>query len=410
MARPSITVEIGFMTTPTFGDGFVLDSTTQGRLDSLTYRLGGPEWTDITAYTSECTIDRGRSRELDQFDAGTCSLVLRNESRRFDPTNASGPYYGGIAIRNPVRITVNSSLAFYGFVEDYGVEFSGPRVSQATVSASDAFSLLAQSQIAARTPNAEKSGSRIRWVLSRSEVRFPAEYTGVVNTGSATLGNFAISEGTNTLDYLQSIADAERGRLYMQKDGTLRFRGRTNVPSLTAASFTDTAGGIPYQDISYEYGSEQFYNYVSVANAAASPTAQTAENSASIMAYGMRGLNKTGMLLSSNAQCLSMATALLGQYGQPEFRVSAITVNLDRLTSTQQNTILGLEISDLITVQLTPPGGGSAILKVARIEGISHARSVNTHDLALQLSTINGSPLVLGDATFGLAGTGTLAY
>lgn len=40
---------------------------------------------DVTAYVKSVSIDRGRSRELDKFEAGTFSVAFENRNRYFDP-------------------------------------------------------------------------------------------------------------------------------------------------------------------------------------------------------------------------------------------------------------------------------------------------------------------------------------
>lgn len=46
-----------------------------------------PIWTDVTAYVRGLNTTRGRSRELDRYQAGRLSAVLDNRDRRFDPSN-----------------------------------------------------------------------------------------------------------------------------------------------------------------------------------------------------------------------------------------------------------------------------------------------------------------------------------
>lgn len=52
-----------------------------------------PTYVDISAYVLEdgITVTRGRNSELDQFQAGTGSVVLDNNDGRFDPTSVTGP-------------------------------------------------------------------------------------------------------------------------------------------------------------------------------------------------------------------------------------------------------------------------------------------------------------------------------
>lgn len=44
-----------------------------------------PEWTDVTDFVMAYSVDRGRNDELARDEAGTATLVLANEDRRFEP-------------------------------------------------------------------------------------------------------------------------------------------------------------------------------------------------------------------------------------------------------------------------------------------------------------------------------------
>lgn len=64
-------------------------------------------WTDVTPYVlldRGCTVNRGRSSELDDYRAGVCSFTLENRGRQFDPSYTPGPYFGDLLPGVPVKI------------------------------------------------------------------------------------------------------------------------------------------------------------------------------------------------------------------------------------------------------------------------------------------------------------------
>lgn len=63
-----------------------------------------PSWTDISSYVTSVRTTRGRSSEFEQFPAGTCTVVLKDETRRFDPLNTAGPYFGQLLPNVPIRV------------------------------------------------------------------------------------------------------------------------------------------------------------------------------------------------------------------------------------------------------------------------------------------------------------------
>ena len=69
---------------------------------------------DITSYVRSVSITRGVSRELDTYQAGTCSITLDNNARAFDPTYTSSPFNGEIKPQAAVRITSGNVVIFTG--------------------------------------------------------------------------------------------------------------------------------------------------------------------------------------------------------------------------------------------------------------------------------------------------------
>ena len=98
----------------------------QGVLNNVDYTLGGNVWADVTADVISVSTSRGRNRELDNFNAGTATVELRNNERQYDVTNTAGTYYGGILPRLPIQITVQGVIIFNGYVEDYDYGYDNP--------------------------------------------------------------------------------------------------------------------------------------------------------------------------------------------------------------------------------------------------------------------------------------------
>lgn len=130
-----ITVEVGFSTSA--GSGTVPISST---LSSIT-------WTDVSAYVRSFKTNRGRSSELDTFQAGSASVEFSNADRRFDPEYASGPYYGKLTPLRPIRIRAQygagaTTNLFFGWIDQWPQSYVNPSDSTVTVTASDAFKVL----------------------------------------------------------------------------------------------------------------------------------------------------------------------------------------------------------------------------------------------------------------------------
>jgi hypothetical protein len=253
-------------------------------------------WTDITPYADfsggqQVTITRGSNRvesPVIRYDAGTCQIPLDNTDRRFDPTNLSGAYTGGIPVATFIKPCANIRVSatftsvtyrlFNGTADSWDLSYSPPSDAQATVSCTDGFRVLAVQARTARSSfvgGGEDAGARVTRILNdcgwpyakRSIV--PGDSTlqptllggtpiGVVPLAVANAGGTQTTTGVAAvstlapLDELQLTAETEMGELYVNGNGFLVFRNRhalwTDTRSLTAqASFGDLAGFVPWQ-------------------------------------------------------------------------------------------------------------------------------------------------------------------
>lgn len=108
-------------------------------------------WTDISADVVQIKTRRGRNAESGAFETGTCSLTVRNDTRKYDPDHASGPYYGKLRPNRVVRVqaTYNAITydVFYGYLDRITQNPGGPNAAAATIDASDLFKLLNRQEL-----------------------------------------------------------------------------------------------------------------------------------------------------------------------------------------------------------------------------------------------------------------------
>lgn len=104
--------------------------------------LGGV-WTDITSYVQYekgITIKRGRTPGQRRARVAECEMTLRNDSKRFSPRNATGPYFGKLRRNTPIRVFVNpgsgDSLRYTGRVPSWKPAMRGaPNDREAKITA-----------------------------------------------------------------------------------------------------------------------------------------------------------------------------------------------------------------------------------------------------------------------------------
>jgi hypothetical protein len=201
--------------------GFILDT------DLLDSGVLGYVPTDVTQYVRSVNIKTGRSTIQDKFTAGQMTVVFDNRARVFDPNYSSSPIYGAVKPRRRITFAIFNELnlgrvLFTGTIDTWTFDYAVSTESTATVSASDGFTVLANQDLTLTNPPSELTESRYLRVLQSSSVNWPSDKI-VTNATAFTMGTASYSG--NALEYLQGLADSERGYLLMDGNGSLALWG-----------------------------------------------------------------------------------------------------------------------------------------------------------------------------------------
>ena len=408
MAAPTVRVRIGFTQ-----NTFTLDDLVRGVLDSA--ELGGAvTLTDVTSDVQSVSISRGRSRDLDTFTTGSCSVRLLNNARKYENTNTSSPYSPGIEPMIAIKVDATTDGSTYkdlfvGFVTDINLTYPDQSNSFADFVASDGFMKLANTSLINASFSSADSGTLVGNVLDNANVKFGAERD--IETGISTMQSLSgISE--NTLSVLQNIERSENGLLFMSKDGKLTFRSRhTTFPSTPDATFSDDGSDIPYLRVDYINDDNEIFNVVSLTRTGG--TTQTVEDTASQGKYLIRTLSRSGLYNDSDSEVNDAANFLLGKFKDALIRFDNLVVDLTEATTGNQNSILDREVGDVVKVELTPPGGGSPaqITSNEIIDSISYNITPDIFSCSYKLSNADVQAFMRLDNTlFGVLDTDKLGY
>jgi hypothetical protein len=387
----------------------VLDG--EGRLDGT---LIGD---DVSEYCQQVTINRGRPDQLQNFNAGTCSVTLLNRDRRFDPTNQDSPYWNpatgksGVTPRRKVTILSGGVPLFTGRITDIDIAYEPNQPtatednSTVTITAADDFVLLANTYIGnAITPSSQLSGARVSSILDLTEVNYPA--TRDIDTGTATLGGgatFEIAANTNVLTYLQNVATAEQGYFFIAANGDLTFTDRVAASfASSSATFSDTGSDLPYTALSVLYGQEFLYN--KVVATIVDGADQTANDVTSQANYGISTLNLSGLLLEDDAAAATLAADLLDRYKEPQYRFDRLQTLYNALNVSDQATVTALELADVVTITRTyPTGSPASVTESYSVEALRHTITPSEHRVEIQLAVADlVFPFILDDAIYGV--------
>jgi hypothetical protein len=186
---------------------------------------------DISLDVISVAVNRGKDPQQETFNAASCSITLNNETRNYDPDYGPSPYQGQIVPTGEVRVYKEDQIVFTGYITDWNFAYSPTGESIAEIVASDAFWNLNNQTLTDFTPTEQSTSDRITTVLLRPEVGGTAIWSTnnrVISPGVATVGDYAVADGTNVLGHLQEVERAEPGRLFIDKQGRIVFRSRNN--------------------------------------------------------------------------------------------------------------------------------------------------------------------------------------
>lgn len=380
------------------------------------------DWRDVSPFVAALSIRRGRQDEDGRDEAGTATVLLLDDNRDFDPTNASGRYWPNVVPMRRVRISLRwgttSVGVFHGFAESFAPRWEGetgqlPIVELRCV---DLFKSLVLTELDGPSYPQEVTGSRINNVLNT--IGWPATERNVA-TGAHTVGaetiasvddNGKVTPATavgSVKTYLDSIVDAERGRLFVDGDGKVVFqdsRYRMDVTTTSQATLSDADGAINYPELATEYDDALLANDVIVTHQATEQHPNPLErvnNASSITKYLRRSLSLSTRIIKPG-EAAAVASYYLWRRKEARFRAPSVSL---RPVANEWNTILPLldVLSDRITVRRQPPQGGSAIQQEVHVEGFSLSLSPYVATVSLDVSPADVlSEWISGTSTYGV--------
>jgi hypothetical protein len=391
----TLKVELGFTASGASAPFFALDSAVRGVLDSPEYVLGGAEvLVDVSAYVRSVSISRGKSREIDRFTAGTATVSFNNSERVFDPTFEASPFFGQVRPKRQIRISLDDIIQFEGTIDDWDINYDKGSFSEASCTAIDGTQVLANIELTSFTPVSELSGDRVEAVLDAIDWSATKRD---IDEGYQLLEADTIPDNTSVFEYLQKVSASESGDLFIAKDGSVKFVGRTVATSSGGVELADDGSGFGYLTIETVFGSELLYNQITLSNSTTSVTETSAD---SVATYGEIDYS-LDTLIATEEDLTALALALLGRFSEPEYRFQRVAIRLNDKIELERDALLGVELGDIVKVTFTPSSIPPAIERFLKVIQINLSAEQNSEILTLGFEAIPGALLVLDDPEFG---------
>lgn len=376
-----------------------------------------PDYRRISSGIIWARWTRGRNFRLDRSEAGTCVIRLHHIEGELDPNYPNGPFYGNIDVGKRVRLSVQIGGATYrlftGFLRALPRFYPGITGDEVELHLTDAFLRLGKHKITTTEDFPEESsGARIVRVLD--EVGFPgtgyADAHRDIDTGTSMMASMGLKTRT-ALEHILHIEQSEMGRFYISGEGkavwlarhTLLTDAAYNTSQLTFGGF----GGIPYQDITPEYGEDLLYTGVRASRVGGEE--QSVEDEDPRDDYGSTILDRGELLSTSDSELTDLIYYLLDRHARPTVRFKQLKV----LASSDLyilETLLGAELNWRATVRKTHKRLDYTEEQEVILEQMQHSVDYRqgSWTVDFQLSDADSKRYwILGDPVYGVLGETT---
>lgn len=356
-------------------------------------------YTDVSADWQKITTTRGRSVQLDQYQPGTATIVLKNLGYTYDPDNAGGPYVGQLLPMTPVRVSALDSGStrrniFTGYVRplngwqvDYGAD---GKSSTSTVNCVDFFQVLSTINLLAVDPlvdtqkfAGQHSGTQIQsLVLAGLLPGDPDMWTGATGLDDAGFSNLPRGQalvqpyigGANALQWVQNMALSEGGAFYVDRDGNANFDSRyapirSSRMTTSQATFDSVPGHVAYSALGKAYATV-IYNSIIVTPAGQVTT--TDSDATSIDAYTENDLTLSGLFLNDTSEAQARAAWYLAAFKDPTSCPAQLTVS-PRRDNNALDGVLHRDLRDFVTVKFKPPSASAQVISECAVRSLSHS-------------------------------------
>ena len=413
MTVPTINAFINFSTGPSFAQAMILDT---GILDTNVLADAAAVIVDVSNVVNSIQTKRGRNVQTNQFQTGTLTLVIVDQTGAFNPQNSSGPYFSLLTPMRKVQITATYGAVTYpvfsGFITSYSTSIpnaSTSEVALTTITAVDAFRLAQNAQIAtvAGTSAGQLSGARINNILD--QIDWPASMRDV-DSGLTTL---QADPGTarTSLAACQTIETTEFGAFYVDATGSFVFQDRQLTTSSVAATpvvFSDDGIGIDYFNAIWVLNDLLIFNSAQIT--ATGLATQTATDTASVDKYFLHSYNQQNLLMQDTATALNYAQAFVASNSETTVRCDAI--ELDLYTNNYNAGIiaaLDLDFFDPISISTAQPGGTN-LTKTLQVFGKAMTITPNQWRVVMQTLEPIIDGFILDSTISGILDTSVLSY
>ncbi len=409
----TVKVSFDFSSGPVFGLPLTLGDSENGILGTNVLAAQAAFVVDLTSTTTSIKIRRGRDLIQDQFNAGTCTVRVIDETGQWNPQNTASQFYPLLEPLRKLRISAEYEgtlhYLFSGYTTEYRYTFpKNEELGYVDIIASDAFNLFNKSAVTtvAGSNAGDLTGTRVNQILD--QIGFPTGQRSI-DAGDSTVQD---DPGTlrSVLQALKDVEFSEFGGLYMSAGGDVIFRERTDALETIGGTPTvfDQGSNINYSSLRLAFDDKLVFNVANFKRIGGSMVQVI--DQPSIDKYFPHTITKEDLLNQTDSEVGSLARAYIASRAKTDIRIDAIT--LDLLTPNYDAGVTAALTLDFFSpVQITNiQPGGSTITKTLQVFGVTHDITPNSWFTTFTTSEPLIDGFILGSSVAGILGDDVLAY
>ena len=382
MALPTTpTVKINLTQGASFGTVMILGT---GKLGQAQLSSVKPVIVDVTSSVLKISTRKERNLLQDKYLSAQATVRINDPNGDWNPQNTASPYYPNLVPLRKIQITAvyggTTYYIFTGYITEY--QYTYPKNFETgfvDLICYDAFRLLFNSNITtvSGATAGQDTGTRISKILA--QIGWPSSEVSI-QTGQTTCQADSGTQRT-ALEAIQTAEFTEQGAFYINANGVATFKNRNyvyNAQSATPTKFSNAAGSpdIPFFGIEFAHDDKTIVNSAAITRMGG--TTQTYSDTASIAKYFNHSISAKDLLMQTDANALSLATAYVTTRSETTIRIDSITLDLVTLGySAGVTAALALNYFD--TMQITNVGqDGTTTIKTLQCQGMAHDITPNT--------------------------------
>lgn len=370
---------------------------------------------DVSSDVLRATIRRTYSRVTDTWNTGAANVIIKDTNGDWNPDNTSSPYYGLIKPMRKITLqgvygTADPYGLFRGYIQSWQyTPANGADVAKMEIRAYDGFLLLNNANIGtlASGTAGQTTGTRIGKILD--DISWSSDLRDI-DTGETLCQ--ADPGGTRAaLTAIQTVEETELGAFYMDWDGRATFKDRVSyvqAAGTTPTVFTDdetAVAGITYQGVSFGLDDTLIQNVVTVQPLGL--TAQTITDPVSVTQYFAHAVVKSDLLMTTTADALAQAEAIVTARAYDELRIDSILLDISHDTEPAR-VVAALDLDYLSNIRVVRTAPGGLIDKTLLIHGVTHDIGPNRWTTSFETVEPVLQGFILGSAYSGVLGTNVL--